>query len=130
MWYQKAAGLESGTCKTPRRFVAGLAGAATRERGVAGLVEPDLRQRLLQLHDDPFGLLLAHAQVRFAALERCALDVDAEDDAAVVVIPGGVRVGVRVNELALASGDAFVGGGDDELHGLNFRGFGFTRRRG
>jgi len=31
MWYQKAAGLESGTCKTPRRFVAGLG------IGIAGL---------------------------------------------------------------------------------------------
>lgn len=31
MWFQKAAGLESGTCKTPRRFVAGLG------IGIAGL---------------------------------------------------------------------------------------------
>ncbi|HPG37441.1 MAG TPA: hypothetical protein PK865_01455 [Candidatus Saccharibacteria bacterium] len=35
MWYQKAAGLESGTCKTPRRFVAGLAVAGAGLAGVA-----------------------------------------------------------------------------------------------
>jgi|GEM_PF-4365541 len=35
MWYQKAAGLESGTCKTPRRFVAGLAVTGAGLAGVA-----------------------------------------------------------------------------------------------